>query len=110
MEYLVQQIAELLSITIAQATELYPVLRSQFIAYKVIQSFLLMIQIAAVASAAVVGVAGPLGIIVELERELIEKVMKLGFLVFIIAVAAYILATLALYLLAPDIALIKEFL
>lgn len=111
MEELAMKLAELLEISTEAATELYPVLRSQFLVYTVYQTVGMFLGL---------GLIGLLGasiispMIIDMyvmeqdrERYLVKKLFKIYLVIAAVLFVIYILALIATLLFAPDILFIK---
>lgn len=111
MENLAMKLAELLEISTEAAVELYPVLRSQFLVYRIYQGAgeLLVIGIIGLVVALIMT---PMTIYMYVsnparERYLVKKIFKVYLVIAVVLFVVYILSVIATLLFSPDILFIK---
>lgn len=120
MEVLASKIAELLDISVQGAIDLYPVIKSQYVWYRVLGGVSVWSAILGLVSLASLLIA----VVIRDETskydwnteeisedwKAINKVFNVSMLAFVLFIIIAIIANLARPFLAPDILLIKDFL
>lgn len=107
MSALIEQLAKLLEVTIEQATLLYPVLREQFVWYKILDSLRVLLFLLSAGS--VIGFLTGI-LCYDSSQEIYKPILKIAAIVLSISIFLFVVATIGQLLLAPDLMMIKEFL
>lgn len=120
MEVLAQELAKILNITIEKAVELYPVLRQQFIIYKIannIGSLFNLLWMVSMMIGIIVGIIFLLNLDYQRCRDdednfviTCKKIIKVCCLVFIVGIIGVQIIDVLQYVLASDFMIIKEML
>lgn len=100
MESLALEISKILNITVEKAIELLPIIRKQFIWYKVVDGARMFIGITIVVCALVWWISA---------EEDWEKIIITSSILFVLSIIAFSLTFIILPFLAPDFMMIKEF-
>lgn len=116
MEILMMKLSEILEIGIEGAKEVYPILKSQLLAYNV--GGLLLLMISTCVALVIVGVLVGLGIVVsnvsygtdDEDYLMGVKILKITLYVMGVTTLLVLSRVIILYKFAPDIMMIKEFL
>lgn len=120
MEALALELANILKITIEQATILVPVLKSQFLAYKIIETISLPVTVVAFFSGAATAALGLMAFLSKDDmdwngkpseeflnlKKMLGVTWKVSLVLTILSIGSSILS----YTLAPDFMFIREFL
>lgn len=110
MEELMLKLAELLEVTVDAAIELYPLLRSQFVWYKILTD-LSKVNIAFTIGGLILLIAGALQLDTvydDEDKKSARKIIKIGVVLLVVAVIAWISLIFSKNLIAPDIVFIKD--
>ena len=116
MNILIEKLAEFLETTIEQATKLYPILKQQYMWYKILDSFSFIVEITCIISALLLLMSGVIYCVISAEqhreedKKLMKKYIKILLIIFIVGIVISLARNTATLLLAPDLMLLKEFL
>ncbi len=116
MNILVEKLAEFLEITIEQATRLYPILKQQFVWYKILNKPNTIADIACGLSVATLIIGCFYFFLAvddystEKERKTAKRAIKVPLIILIVGLVIIFTINTATLLLAPDLMLLKEFL